>query len=1087
MSASAGIVPPRNTTQAEPNLFSWYYLCFLNGDYDCYNNGQSCHYVHEVNPSLVELPNGGLALMSQQSYPYGSEKDNANSVFRVTQFDAPSGTNGANSTNNIGDALPQLNTNVGFAGASVHETLIPQGQRFSLPVSQVANSTHIHNLYGQNGWIKIATFPIVQTPYYQDSLSTYHTADFNVPGRPLFLSNNGSSVWMNNGITTIDAYHYDGQSQLNLTASFNLLSSAGAGDPVLAAGHNSDWLYVARRLNGNRTLIERFSMADAQPDFGFYVTLNSLGANIDYELTVDKHNNVVLLPRGTVPLQLDNDNTTGSGDGLGSGYVDNEGHTTKALKVELPEVGGCANWKIVEAQSFSAVDPAHVTAVAPESTVISSNLPSSVPVPSSSIPVPSSSPIAYTETSAPPSSAAESMMVTPTQVSSPVPVTTSPEPSSSEVVLTPSVEATMTTMTGEEVSSAAVTSPAVASTAMSSVPVTSSQFSPLVEASTSIDQSSIMASSPVPDTTAMMSSFGPSSSEVVLTPSVEATMTTMTGEEVSSAAVTSPAVASTAMSSVPVTSSQFSPLVEASTSIDQSSIMASSPALMATLTASSESQSNGVASASSATPTITVEGASSPVIESTVMSSSVSASLQPSSPVDTGSTTTPAGQSSMLAPSSADQIAMMTSQTPSSFDMEPTPVTDRLQPSTSMVRGVSSPVVDSSFVVDSTSLNSPLMDSTSVMPSTQDLMSVTSSLTSSMVPSPETTTMAAGSTTQIALPQETSVAPNNISTPTPTKAGDSMLLSSTERMEITSSEQTTSLASSPVVQMTTVAPSPTNQSSESVQVTSSPVVASMSAPSATLPPAPTSMTGQASGMGSGLGDSSGVTPEQTVRMDNSSGSSGSGSGSGQVPGSGDALSSVGTVVSALTSVVPMATQSSVRDETSISSTSTSTAAATPTLSSSSSSSSSSQTIPPMEASSSGTLITTVDQMTTVLSSLSVSSSGRGPSVTSSLVNATIPEQVSTFSATPTTTPVTEEDLQANGNVIKEVILPVSGALGGLLLTTVVVGGSVYCAWKHTNKTKKRRRTDAGVSIENPVFKMKVEDEKVEDEYEITKL
>ena len=505
---------------------------------------------------------------------------------------------------------------------------------------------------------------------------------------------------------------------------------------VLAAGRNAHWLYVARSFHDDKVekvKIERFSIADEMQDLGFSVTLNSLETNIDYELTVDKYNNVILLPKGTVPLKLDNDNMSGSG--LGSEYVDSEGHKTKALKTELPEVGGCVNWKIVEAQSFSAIDLAHITAVAPESTVISSNLPSSIPAPSSSL-------MAYTETSAPTSSAAESMMVTPSQVSSPVPVTASPEPLSSDVASMPSAMETMTTMAGGE--------------------------------------------------------------------------------------VTSPAVASTAMSSVPVTS-QFSSPVEASTFVDQLSMLVSSPALVAAMTASSES---------------------------------------------------------------------------------------------------------------------------------------------------------------------------------------------------------------------------------------------MPAPSTTLPPAPSSMAGQASGMGSGLGGSSDTTPEQTVMMDNGSGSSGFRSGSGQVPGSGDALSSAGAVASALTSVVSMATQSSVRDETSKSTTAAAAPTPTPT-------SAPSQTIPLMEASSSGTILTTVDQMTTILSSLSFSPSESVPPVTSSLVNAAIPEQLSTFSASPTTTQVTEEDLRANGNVIKEVVLPVSGAVCGLVLTVVVVEGTAYCIVKHKGKAKKRRGAYTEMAIQNPVYEANV--------------
>ncbi len=363
-----------NTTQAFTYAISWDNLC-LYGDYDCSNNGQSCHYVHEVNPSLVWLPNGDLALLSQQSYPYGSEADNANSVLKVTQFNTPNGASGANST---GDALPQLNTNVGFSGASFHEVVVPQRQRFSFPVSQVANGTHIHNLYKQNGGIRIASLPIAKPGSYENILSTYHTVDFNVTGQPLFLSENGSSlaIWMNNDMRTIDAYQYDGQDRLHLTASFDLRNSTGADNPVLAAGHNSDWLYVVRNLNDvhdNRVLIERFGMADKQPDSGFHVTLDAPGTGIDYELTVDERNSVILLPRGTVHLALDNNDMAGS---EGS-YVDNHGHYVTALKAELPETGGCARWKIVEARGIFAT----VTAVTPTSTVISTGRPSPTQTP----------------------------------------------------------------------------------------------------------------------------------------------------------------------------------------------------------------------------------------------------------------------------------------------------------------------------------------------------------------------------------------------------------------------------------------------------------------------------------------------------------------------------------------------------------------------------------------------------------------------------------------------------------------------------------------------------------------------------------
>ncbi len=364
-----------NTTRANPNLVAWQSLCVQDDVYQC-DNGRSCHYVHEGSPSLVSLPNGDLALLSQQSYPYGSEADNANGVFRVTQYKAPSGTDGTNSTGSTGNALPQLNENIGYFGTTVYEAEVPQGKRLSLPVSQHANSTHIHNLYERNGGLKIASFPITKTGGSEANVvaTTYYAADFDVPGRPLFIGDNGSSVWVNNGITTIDAYHYDGRNRLNLTASFNLLNSPGAGDPVLAAGHNSDWLYVARYLDADRVQIVRFSMADKRPDSNFYETLKAPGTGINYELSVDKDNNVILLPRGTVHLAREQDNGNTSTNGIGPGYHDSDGNFTRALKVVLPRTGGCVNWKIVEAYHVSAGGAARMTAVVPEpssSTVLS--------------------------------------------------------------------------------------------------------------------------------------------------------------------------------------------------------------------------------------------------------------------------------------------------------------------------------------------------------------------------------------------------------------------------------------------------------------------------------------------------------------------------------------------------------------------------------------------------------------------------------------------------------------------------------------------------------------------------------------------
>ena len=369
-------IPELNTSRAFSNYGAWYSLCVQDGIYRCGNNGRSCHYVHERNPSLVWLPNGDLALMSQQSYPYGSDEANANGVFRVTQFRVPNSTSGANRT---GDVLPQLNENVGELGATVYQAVVRQGKVLSLPVSQDVNSTHIHNLYERNGGIKIASFPITKTGYSDPAALArpYHTADFDVPGQPLLLSDNGSSVWMANK-TTINKYHYDGVDQLNSKTSFHLASLHEGSSRVLAIGHNSDWLYVARHLDDNRIMIERSSMVDRLPDPNFMLTLNTPGAGIDYELTVDEGNNIILLPRGTVHLALESDN--GHTNGSGESY-DSDGHKTTALKAKLPEFGGCVNWKTVDALSFSAGDPVHVTAVVPESKVISSSPLAPTPTP----------------------------------------------------------------------------------------------------------------------------------------------------------------------------------------------------------------------------------------------------------------------------------------------------------------------------------------------------------------------------------------------------------------------------------------------------------------------------------------------------------------------------------------------------------------------------------------------------------------------------------------------------------------------------------------------------------------------------------
>ncbi len=338
----------------------------------------TCHYPNEQLHTLVPVGNDSLLLVSRQRYPFNAQSDQQGLV-RMTRL------------NRNGTELRADDT-FGHNGTRLYS---PSDSNTALPppgalVGQLVNGTHLITLYASNhsaGSGIMSLFPMIDSEGGSDTCGAgdggacFQTASLaGLAGEAVLMTGESEpdniGVWMRSRTETCDVLRYsvvqfprDSSVPLlpNTTPTvqpiaknaeeYNLYVTDFPDSPVVGLGADKNWLYIARRNQTDITL-ERFDRVDQRLDCQATTRLENVpepASNttdaLAYNLKI--HNNQVLLvPRQTLV------------DYITSG-VSQPQPQPQALRVELPQYGGCAQWQTQPVYSVNVTQhPDNTTPIA---------------------------------------------------------------------------------------------------------------------------------------------------------------------------------------------------------------------------------------------------------------------------------------------------------------------------------------------------------------------------------------------------------------------------------------------------------------------------------------------------------------------------------------------------------------------------------------------------------------------------------------------------------------------------------------------------------------------------------------------------
>ena len=286
----------------------------------------SCHYPNEQLQALVPAGNGTLWLVTRQRYPSNPELNRISPV-RISRFlVSDTGTRNSIIPDN---GLSLENTRV-LTPSSFNNEPLPD----TSPIARIVGQNRLILLYSipESGEILLASFPL-----NEGSGDYYDThAIIGLSGQPVLLSNDQeedtSYLWMreqDDVSDTLRRYALNGTNPIPVPdTEYNLATTDYPDAPVVGLGFDSQWFYIARYQDSS-VVVERVDRITAQLDnwsaeSGDIPELVS-STGLPYQLH-SAGNQLYLVP-------------------VHEGVLQPEDSTTpKALNVEWPGFGGCAQW-----------------------------------------------------------------------------------------------------------------------------------------------------------------------------------------------------------------------------------------------------------------------------------------------------------------------------------------------------------------------------------------------------------------------------------------------------------------------------------------------------------------------------------------------------------------------------------------------------------------------------------------------------------------------------------------------------------------------------------------------------------------------